>query len=731
MKKMKFFLKIILVGSLFTSCYDDDVVFIDEIDSLRIDKILKFNFDENSGSTISESLSGDTFEVQGKGVNRMPGVSGNALFFDGLSNEIEGEVSSNRLPGGDITISLWASPRSYPVGTAAMFAMTTQGSETGVMVGLNTYGQVVVQYFINGAFGETISTESIPRNRWSHLIVGISPASQSVDIYLNQQSIASTTVPSGSITWPSGSTPFSIGKNTMGESMGQFDIDFYSGALDEIEVYSGHATPAVVQFIRNQFSSPGAVEYNFGIDYSGDNNRPIYHPIPDYGWANESYGLIFLDGTYHMFYQKNDVFLGIAQQNWGHFTSNDLVNWKEEDAVLWPTRGWDQAGIWSGDAIILEDGRRAVVYTGVDGARAAIGSAFSSDNYQTLDKNPGNPLIAAAPAEVDLDFRDPYVIFKDGQYHMIIGSGIAGVGGNVVYYTSEDFAVWTYQGILFQGAVNRGHGTFWEMPVLHEFPDGRFILLVQKTPDNVSPAVTFYWTGSFQNGEFTPEFETPKKLEVVNGFLSPAVSIDADGRTVAIGIIPDEVSPEFQQQQGYANLFSVPQVWALDVDGTILISAHPNLTNYRGEQISFGTINLVPGTENYLDFNGRHFEMQASINTGNANKFGFILGKSETSGENYKVYYDFNSQEWVIDASESSTSGLVRRDVRRGSFNLNQGATIDVRVFVDGSVLEVFIDGKSHFTGRFFPESANANGVDLFVEGGSASAEVTIYEIEN
>ncbi|WP_197051685.1 GH32 C-terminal domain-containing protein [Salegentibacter sp. Hel_I_6] len=728
---MMFLLKVILAGSLFTSCYDDDVVFIDEVDSLSIDKILEFNFDEDSGSTISESSSGNTFEIQGKAVNRMPGVSGNALFFDGLSNEIDGEVSSSVLPGGDVTVSLWASPRSYPVGTAAMLAMTTEGSETGVMVGLNTYGQVVVQYFIDGSFAETISTQSIPRNRWSHIIVGISPASQSIDIYLNEQSIASNTVPSGSITWPSGSTPFSIGKNTMGESLGQFDIDFYSGALDEITVYSGHATPAVAEFIGDQYGTPGGVEYNLGIDYSGDNNRPIYHPIPDYGWANESYGLIGLDGTYHMFYQKNEVFLGIAQQNWGHFTSTDLVDWEEQEAVLWPTQGWDQAGIWSGDAIILEDGTPAVIYTGVDGSKAAMGSAFSSDNYQTLDKNPNNPLIAAAPAEVDLDFRDPYVFFKDGLYHMIIGSGIAAEGGNVVYYTSEDFEDWNYEGILFQGDINQGQGEFWEMPVLHEFPDGRFILLVQKTPDNTSPAITFYWTGSFENGEFIPEFETPKNLEVVNGFLSPAVTLEDNGRTTAIGIIPDEVTPEFQQQQGYANLFSMPQVWTLSEDGTIIINAHPNINDYRGTQTSFGTISLEPGAENNLDFNGRHFEMQTSINTGNANRFGFILGESETSGEKYKVYYDFNSQEWVVDASDSSTSDLVRRDVRRGAFNLSPGATVDIRVFVDGSVLEVFIDGESHFTGRFFPESADADGVDLFVEGGSASAEVTIYEIEN
>ncbi|WP_040506631.1 GH32 C-terminal domain-containing protein [Gillisia limnaea] len=729
MKKM-IFLKLLVVASLFTSCHDDDVVFIDETDNLRINKILEFNFDETTGTTTTESQTESSFEIVGKAVSRMAGVSGNAIFFDGLSNEIDGEVNTNLLPDGEFTVSLWASPRSYPVGTAAMLAMTSEGSSTGVMIGLNKFGQIVVQYFINGSFAQTVTNEVIPRNKWNHIIVGISPASQSVAIYMNRELLTTANIPSGSITWPSGSTPFSIGKNTMGQMMGIFDIDYYSGGLDEIQVYSGFSTPAVSDFISAQYGAPGEVQYNLNLDYSGDSNRPLYHPIPDFGWANESYGLVLLDGTYHMFYQKNEVFLGIANQNWGHFTSSDLVNWEEEDAVLWPSTGWDNFGIWSGDAIILEDGTPAVVYTGVDGARAGIGTAFSNDNYQTLDKNDGNPVIAAAPAEVDLDFRDPYVIFKDGLYHMIIGSGKSAIGGNVVYYTSEDFENWNYEGVLFQGDKNQGEGSFWEMPVLHEMEDGRFILLVQKTPD-ATPAITFYWTGTFENGVFTPEFEDPKYLEIVNGFLSPAVVLDDAGRTTAIGIIPDEVAPEFQRQQGYANLFSLAQVWTLNAEGTILIKPHPNLENYRGEATNFGSINLEPGSIGNINFSGRHFEMLTSFNTGSADRFGFVLGQSETSGEEYRVYYNFGTQEWVVDASNSSTSDLVRRDVRRGSFSLTQGENVDLRVFVDGSVLEVFINGQSHFTGRFFPESGDANGVDLFVEGGSASAEVTIFEIEN
>lgn len=721
-----------IVSAMIVSCGNDDGPDAPVIPPAEtITEVAAFNFNEAAGSTAIESKTNSSYQILGNSVNRMPGVTGNALFFDGLSNQIAGTLPANILSRTQFCLSLWASPKSYPVGTAAMLALTSDGSNTGVMVGINKFGQIVVRYFIEGTSYEQVTLQSLPRDTWSFIMVSISPKSRLIKIFLNTQIIENTTIPGGNISWPVTTTPFSIGKNTSGEKIGIYDVDYFSGALDELMIYSGQLTQEIVDSKFSKYSPPSTVSYQINIDYSDDTNRPTYHAIPEYGWANESYGLIYFQSKYHMFYQKNDVFLGIAQQNWGHFTSSDLVNWEEQNAVLWPDEGWDQAGIWSGSSIILKDGTPAVVYTGVDGAKAGIGTATSSDSYQTLDKDSYNPVISQAPPGVNMDFRDPYVWEKNGMYHMIIGSGISSIGGNVVYYQSTDFKNWLYKGIVWQGQKNEGEGSFWEMPVLYEFPNGKEMLLIQKTPD-ATPAITTYWIGQFDNGVFTPDFEQAKKLEVVNGLLSPTVTPDAQGMITAIGIIPDEVDAEFQMEQGWANLFSVPQVWELDANNTILIKPHPNLKNLRGTQNTFNNLVLENGGTNYLNnYSGRHFEIDATINTGNAGKLGFILGKSPDNRELYRIYYDFSKQQWIVDASKSSLSNLVRKDIRTGDYAITQGATIHVRVFVDGSVVEVFIDDKAHFTGRFFPTLANSTGLDLFANDGTATADVTIYNLTN
>lgn len=733
MKLARSILIVFIILILTSSCNKNDVPTEPVKPSAEIiSEVVAFRFNETTGNNVLESNTNKNYEITGNSVNRMSGVKSNALFFDGLSNRITGTLPSNILPGTQFCLSVWASPKSYPIGTAAILALTSEGSNTGIMVGINKFGQIVVQYFLNGTSYEQVTAQSLPRDTWSFIMVGISPKNRLIKIFLNGLILINTTIPTGNISWSTSETPLSIGKNTSGEKIGIYDVDYFSGALDELIIYSGQLTQEIVNAEYNKYSPPSPpVSYNLDIDYSDDTNRPTYHAVPEYGWANESYGLMYLQNKYHMFFQKNDVFLGISQQNWGHFTSSDLVNWEEQNAVLWPDEGWDQVGIWSGCSIILNDGTPAVVYTGVDGSKAGIGTATSTDNYQTLHKDSYNPVISQAPPNVNMDFRDPYVWKRDGMYHMIIGSGITSKGGNVVYYKSSDFKIWNYEGIAFQGQKNEGEGQFWEMPVLYEFPNGKEMLLVQKTPD-ATPAITTYWIGQFENGVFTPDFEQAKKLEVVNGFLSPTIALDAQGRISAIGIIPDEVDAAFQVEQGWANLFSIPQVWELDESNTVLIKPHPYLEKLRGTESKFNNLTLESGGSDYLsNYSGRHFEMKATINTGDANQVGFIFGKSPDNQEEYKVYYNFSTQQWVVDASKSSLSPLVRKDIRTGNYPIVKGSTINVDVFIDGSVLEVFIDNKAHFTGRFFPTHANATGVDMFTNGGTATADLTIYKITN
>lgn len=183
---------ILIISSLFIaafslSCSDDDgplppVVTPEE----TIEEVVTFKFNETSGNTTVESNTNNNYEILGNGINRMPGVLGNGLFFDGLSSQITGTLSSSILPKSQFSLSLWVSPKSYPISTSAMLALTSEGTNTGVMVGINKFGQIVVNYFINGVSYEHVTAESLPKNVWSSVMVSISPKNGLLKIFLDK-----------------------------------------------------------------------------------------------------------------------------------------------------------------------------------------------------------------------------------------------------------------------------------------------------------------------------------------------------------------------------------------------------------------------------------------------------------------------------------------------------------------------------------------------------------------
>jgi sucrose-6-phosphate hydrolase SacC (GH32 family) len=713
----------------FISCQKDIIDNEQQPISVGLQSVLNIPLNEGQGNQVTEIINSEKLNIQGRGLNWTQGVSNTSFYFDGLSNSINGSIKSNLLPKDRLVISIWVAPKTYPIADAALLALTEKNSSTGVTLALSKLGQVKFQYYINQSYAQVVSNKIIDRSRWSHIVAVLNTKNSKVQLYINGQLDVNSNVPSGTISWKSSINPIQIGKHTNDEKAGLFSIDYYAGLIDEIEILSGEANEDNIFKLFSKYNVQSEVDYKLNIDYTDDYTRPIYHPIQKSGWANEAYGLIHWNGQYHMFFQKNEVFLGIAQQNWGHLQSSDLINWEEKEPILWPTLSFDSAGTWSGCSYVIGNIPH-VAYTGVNGIKAGIGIAKSNDNFASLSKLPNNPAIPSAPTSVDMDFRDPFIWKEGDSYHMIVGSGKRNIGGNIVLYTSQDGITWLYKGVPFQGQKNRGDGNFWEMPVMIKFSNGKYGLIVQNTPDG-TPARTKYWIGNYTNNMFIPDFINAKNLELINGFLSPTVTETGDGKIVAFGIIPDEVNAEHHLKVGWANLFSIAQQWELSSNNSIEIRPLEGIEQLRDTQLFDKSLIVGASDQNNLsEVKSKYYEVNARIDINNANEFGIIIGKTPNSEEFVKIGYNKNSNEWFIDTTKSSQSNLVRRDIRKGSVNLENTQIFDLRIFVDGSVIEVFINDKYHFTGRFFPTFKNADGIDIYALGGTINTDIKIYSLK-
>jgi beta-fructofuranosidase len=193
-----------------------------------------------------------------------------------------------------------------------------------------------------------------------------------------------------------------------------------------------------------------------------DPHRPAFHFLPAKNWMNDPNGLIQWRGQYHLFYQHNPYGPNHANMHWGHAVSDDLVGWTELPVALAPQPGGpDAGGCWSGCAVD-NHGVPTFVYTGVHPQTVCLATpspATSGDDTLTWQQHPANPVIAGPPAAFagpsQGDFRDPYVWRAGDQWHMVIGSKVAGEGGVVLRYRSDDLVTWEYLGVLLRGEARQ------------------------------------------------------------------------------------------------------------------------------------------------------------------------------------------------------------------------------------------------------------------------------------
>lgn len=703
-------------------------------------ELLTFKFNESSGQTINETKTNATFTINGPSgsAERIAGVEGNALRTNGFYGWATGKTNIS-YPTNKVCVSGWIAPSAFPVQrkdldqlsdntNASIFSNVNPNTNAGVALGIDQYGRIIAQFKVGTEIVNIISDQQIELKKWSFISLNINTLSGLASLYLNGVKVKGIPCPFGNISWDTNATVY-IGKESKVKTIAGFDTNGLTGAIDQVSVWAKDLTDAEIQTQYTKVT-PSVPNLKIPITdrYANDNHRPKYHLLPSSAWTNESHGLLYIGNKYHLFSQRNFNGPYLEHINWGHYVSSDLVSWEEKTQVLWPQPGFDEVGIWSGHAVI-KNGQPYIFYTGVNKARAGIGLATSNAPYDSWTKN-GTPIIAGVPSHIpNADFRDPFVFQNNSDWYMMVGSGLrsgTSRGGLFLYKsTSSDFKQWSQQGTMLEGNPTAdGTGEFWEMPIYYNF-GAKSIVLINKLPN----ANALYWTGSFDGAKFIRDNVVPERLEVVNNLLSPSIHPDASGNLTAMGIIPDGVNSAKHKQQGWAHVFSLPRVWTL-VNNKIKQVPHPNLLQLRGTSKNFTNVSFDQNSSNVLNgANGTQYEIVATINPGTATKVGFSLNKNLAIGEQTLIYYDFTTKSFVVDRSKSSVLPDVPLSNQSGSYELPAG-NINWRIFVDASVIEVFVNGELAFATRSFP-SAGSNQIDLYAQGGTATAtDLKIYNIQ-
>lgn len=451
-----------------------------------------------------------------------------------------------------------------------------------------------------------------------------------------------------------------------------------------------------------------------------DPYRPLFHHAPSYGWMNDPNGMVYENGTYHLFYQYNPYGNRWENMSWGHAVSRDLVNWEECGVVLEP----DSLGaVFSGCCVLDPDntagfGKDAMIaiYTAA-GARQTQCLAYSVDGGKTFSRYAGNPVLTSERA----DFRDPKVFYHDrtGRWVMILAAGQA-----LDIYSSPDLRTWHFESRF--GEAYGAHDGVWECPdlfplgVMGEPGHSRWVILCSLGVEDGSRVQ--YFVGDFDGKTFTPE-QAPSTVNWMDFGRDHYATVSwnglPEGRRIALGWMNNWKYANEVPSVAYRGCNTLPRDLALKRtdDGLVLVAAPA-----RELEEAFVTTSVLPELSVAAEQNitpeltagtGR---IEMELDGDGAEVFGFKLFNCR--GEYVDVCINRVEGMMYVDRSHAGRSDFSPYFATTRPVPLSRSAVHSFSLWLDRASLEIFVDGgEATVTNLIYPTEPY-DRMNFYAKGG-------------
>ncbi|CAM6125699.1 unnamed protein product [Calypogeia fissa] len=358
-------------------------------------------------------------------------------------------------------------------------------------------------------------------------------------------------------------------------------------------------------------------------------SRTGYHFQPEKNWMNDPNAPLFYLGYYHFFYQYNPYGVNLTDIHWGHAVSTDLVHWVHLEVAFSPDKWYDEDGVWSGSATILEDGTPAIIYTGAHNMSNDIcdqtqNLALPVDPSDPLLRNwkkvDANPIVYSPVGIKPNDFRDPTTAWleKDGHWRFAVGAkrdnDDGTIDGIALLYKSDDFVHWELEKHLHEG-FNTGMWEcvdFYPVSVQGQHSLDHSVLRAETFEDGYKYVLKaglqvweqdHYCIGTYSTETQTFTIDDPS-LDIGKGYrydygkfyASKSFFDTSTGRRIVWGWANESDSIEDQAIKGWASVQAIPRVIWLDgmTSKNLLQWPVEELESLRGAKTSHRDIRLEP-----------------------------------------------------------------------------------------------------------------------------------------
>ena len=466
--------------------------------------------------------------------------------------------------------------------------------------------------------------------------------------------------------------------------------------------------------------------------------RPAYHFSPAAHWMNDPNGMVFYQGTYHLFFQYYPEGMVWGPMHWGHATSQDLVSWKEQPIALYP----DSLGyIFSGSAVVDakntsgfgKNGQVPLVaiFTHHDPKGEKKGTktyqnqslAYSLDAGKTWTKYQGNPVLKNPGIQ---DFRDPKVSWYEAGKKWVM---TLATKDRITFYSSPNLKNWTKESEF--GSTLGAHGGVWECPDL--FPmtlngKAHWVLIVNLNPGGPNGgSATQYFVGNFDGKTFTPSTTGTKWADFGPDDYAGVTWSNTGGRRIFQGWMSNWEYANQVPTSPWRNALTVPRELGLQqVGAQIYLTSQPvkELSKITQPGITLKDITVNKEYDLAQKFRNPGDKFQLKLTAKQLTDFSLVLSNSK--GEELVIGYDKKANQYFIDRSKAGKVAFNPKFAgRHTSPRFATAAQTDLTLLFDASSVELFADhGLTVMSELFFPTEV-MNTMKLRSTSGFAVQELT------
>jgi beta-fructofuranosidase len=465
-------------------------------------------------------------------------------------------------------------------------------------------------------------------------------------------------------------------------------------------------------------------------DLLADPQRPAYHFVAPEGTCMpfDPNGAIFWKGRYHLCY----IFQDERGHCWGHASSADLVHWRFHTPALFPAPGDPDRHIFSGNAFVNLKGEATLLYHGVDAGNCI--ATCAEDGLDHWTKLPSNPIVPN-PKEGDPEHGvyaswDPHGWVENDTYYAIFG-GHPGSGVPATLFKSENITDWEYlHPILEREMPGVSSDDDLSCPDFFKIGDKHMLMCISHKRG------CRYYLGRWEDERFHPESHAWMNWPGGTCF-APESLLDDQGRRIMWAWALDRFPAGMRTQHGWSGTMTLPRVLSLADDGTLRIEPVEELSMLRQNHRHFGDVAVAADSEVKLDnVQGDCLELAVRVRHEDAGQVGVKVRCSPDGDEQTIIAYDPASKQLIVDFSRSTLDpGIAyhsfcmgggenpRVTAQKAPFELKPDEPLDLRIFLDRSIMEVFANGRQCLTQRLYPTRADSLGVVLFATGADAAVE--------